>query len=135
MVAGHRDADDKNTLITEDGRLLLIDWDAAGPVDPAHELTSVLIDWSGAPAGEGRTEVVRAILEAYSANSDTLLPLDPSGWISAQLGWLHFNLQRALGDFEAEDAELGQREVTNFLERAREIDRGIDSWLESWRPA
>ena len=80
-----------------------------------------------------RADIVRGILEAYSTNSDTVLPLDPSGWISAQLGWLHFNLGRALGDFEADDVELGQREVTHFLERARDIDRGIDSWLESWR--
>ena len=131
-VPGHRDADDKNTLVGEGGGLILIDWDAAGAVDAAQELTSVLLSWSGAPAGETRMDVVGAIRDAYFERAERALPLDASGWISAQLGWLHFNLGRALGEFEAEDVEVGQREVVLFLEQVRRIECSIDGLLDAW---
>ena len=131
-VPGHRDADDKNTLLGEEGELILLDWDAAGAVDAGEELTSVLLDWSGAPRGKARPEVVRAIRDTYFERAERVPLLDASIWISAQLGWLRFNLRRALGEFEAEDVEVGQREVVLFLEQVPRIESSIERWIDAW---
>ena len=76
--------------------------------------------------------VVHAVRDTYFERAKRILPLDASGWISAQLGWLHFNLRRALGEFEAEDVEVGQREVVIFLEQVRRIECSIEGWLDAW---
>ena len=73
-VPGHRDADDKNTLLGEEGELILLDWDAAGAVDAGEEPTSVLLDWSGAPRGKARPEVVRAIRDTYFERAERDAP-------------------------------------------------------------
>ena len=136
VVAGHRDPDDKNTLLDPNARLALIDWDAAGPVIPIHELTSLLIDWSGAKSGEPRMEIVRAIREGYAAHasSPAILeqPLDASGWIDAQLGWLERNLLRALGDFEPGDVAAGERELVFFSDHLARMEHRLDAWLEGF---
>ena len=111
---------------------MLIDWDAAGPADADHEFTSLLLDWSGARSGDPRDDIVRAIAEGYSADSGRSIGMDASGWISDQMGWLRFNLQRALGDFGAEDVEPGMSELGFFLNQLARIERSIDAWLKNW---
>jgi len=131
-VPGHRDADDKNTLISDDGELWLIDWDAAGAVDPGQELTSVLLDWSGARSGHIRMEMVRAIRDGYALESGANPALDPSGWITDQLGWLHLNLRRALGDLGPEEASLGERELIFLANNLGRIAGSMEEWMEEW---
>lgn len=77
-------------------------------------------------------DVVHAIRAAYFARAERSLALDASGWISAQLGWLHFNLRRALGELDAEDVEVGQREVVLFLEQVRRTEGSIEGWIDDW---
>ncbi|MCO8275252.1 aminoglycoside phosphotransferase family protein [Actinoplanes sp. TRM 88003] len=46
MVDSHRDLDRKNALVREDGQLLALDWDAAGPIGAIHEVVALALDWS-----------------------------------------------------------------------------------------
>ncbi len=50
------------------------------------------------------------------------------------MGWLRFNLQRALGDFGAEDVQAGEVELEFFQEQLPRIERSMDTWLKSWGP-
>lgn len=133
LVAGHRDADHKNVILTSAGKLLLVDWDAAGPVRPGQELTAVLLDWSGARSGEPRHDIVAAVLDGYG---DREIPeLDPSGWIAGQLGWLHYNARRALSDTGPDELRLGEAELRFFFDQLARIERSMEGWLEAWTAA
>jgi hypothetical protein len=46
VVDSHRDLDRKNTIRALDGRLLALDWDAAGPAGAVQEAVTVALDWA-----------------------------------------------------------------------------------------
>lgn len=135
VVCGHRDLDDKNTLITRTGTLIPLDWDAAGPVDAHCDVTSLLLDWSSARTEEPRDATSAALVEGYAAAGGLPWRPDPSGWISAQLDWLAFNLRRALGDFGKPDVQTGAAELNFFFDHLPRIEASLDRWLDSWAGA
>lgn len=108
VVDSHGDLDPKNTLLRDDGVLIALDWDAAGPVSAVREAVAVALDFGGArPAAFG------AALLAYGK----IEPWMFGGWVAAQGGWL--DDQAASGGSDR-DATLG---------RLRELAANLDELL------
>lgn len=121
QVISHRDLDPKNVLWQ--GLVpCVIDWEAAGYVNPWQELIELLNYWAD------DEEKVRAMIAAYGQHVD----LRAADWDAALaagvdgiLGWLHYNLRRAAGmeGTSPEDKAAGEEHVRNTL---RELEQYED---------
>ncbi len=112
-VLSHRDLDAKNLLRNSQGRLLTLDWDAAGPTDAQWDAVGVAFDWSGVWHGAVSAAAFAEVLDAYEAGGGRLDPITPgsfAGWAEGMLGWLWFNLERS-GAPDERERRLGQTEV------------------------
>lgn len=115
----HGDLDPKNTLVAS-GRLLAVDWDAAGPRPIAREAVTLALDWAEDIEGFQR------VIAAYSAASGTTVPTDAwvfGGWVAALGDWLRFNVE------ERADTDLGQREASWACSRLLALCRDLDAHL------
>ena len=119
IVFSHRDLDPKNVL-WEDGTPCLIDWEAAGPVNPALEFFTALRDWSN--DGSGFSPVLsRAMLSAYRAqypDSSMSWSIVRDAGRESLLEWLAYNVRRACGIEAADETEqkLGATQVCATLD-------------------
>lgn len=118
QVISHRDLDPKNVL-WQGMEPCVIDWEAAGYVNPWQELIELLNYWAD------DEEKARAMISAYGAHAD----LTSADWEAAlaagmdgMLGWLHYNLRRAAGleGSSPEDREAGAAHVRGTL---RELEQ------------
>lgn len=111
-VLSHRDLDPKNVLWQQESPLL-IDWEAAGPVNPLQELLDDALYWSD----NGRdTKRFAAMLAGYSeaGKPDTSAAecrAAADGLPEGRLGWLQYNLRRALGELGDSERALGEEQV------------------------
>lgn len=125
MVDSHRDLDRKNALVRDDGKLLALDWDAAGPIGAVHEVVALALDWSDRDGHESRCTFVEAII-AYSRRTGLVVAAEPwvfGGWVAAAGGWLDYNADHRAGE------ELGQAEIAATRERMLALADGLDGWL------
>ena len=99
QVISHRDLDPKN-ILWKDGQPFIIDWEAAGYVNPLQELMEVLAYWIVEPDGRYSRTKFGAMLKGYAAHCD-LAGADWEAALSASyagmLGWLAYNVRRAAG--------------------------------------
>ena len=112
----HGDLDPKNTLVAS-GRLLAVDWDAAGPRPIAHEAVSLALDWAEDLEG------FRRVLTAYAESSGTTLPTEVwtfGGWVGALSGWLIYNVEQRA------DTDRGLREASETCARLLCVYRALD---------
>lgn len=119
MVISHRDLDPKNVL-WNGMKPYIIDWEAAGYVNPFQEFLEVVNYWTGDGKGRIRQEYFDVMTAAYQKH----MSLEQADWNSVfagsfagMLGWLEYNLKRALG-LEAADAEeirLGGQQVVTTI--------------------
>ncbi|MBH1940011.1 phosphotransferase [Mobilitalea sibirica] len=119
-VISHRDLDPKNVMWHQ-GKLYLIDWEAAGYVNPYKELLEVLNYWADRGNGNLDKEKFLALFNAYRINMNTNTVdwdciLD-SGY-DGMLGWLEYSLKRALGIESTDEKEikLGMEQITATIE-------------------
>ncbi len=109
----HRDLDAKNLLRDASGELIVIDWDAAGPIDPRWDVVGVAMDWSGVREGRFSPQSFEAMLDAYAlaGGQPGSVGLDSfAGWSEGVLDWLWFNLERS-GASDPGERRLGESEV------------------------
>lgn len=121
FVASHGDLDPKNTLLA-DGRLLAVDWDAAGPRSFAREAVSLSLDWSDDITGFRRT------LAAYAESSGETIPDEPwvfGGWVEALSGWLVYNAEQRA------HTHLGLREVSATCSRLVALHQALDEYMSA----
>jgi hypothetical protein len=121
MVDSHRDLDRKNTLLSGDGVLMALDWDAAGPVGAVHDAVGLAVDWC-----DGDPAVFAEALRVYSRCGGVAVPAQPwvfAGWVAAQGGWLDYNAAHRAQTL------LGQVEVTATVARLRMLGAGLDAYL------
>ncbi len=129
-VLSHRDLDAKNVLRDESGTLIVIDWDAAGPVHAQWDAIGVAMDWSGIRESNPSRRRFTTLLDAYVAAGGVLDPLTPAsftGWTEGVLEWFWFNLERTVAD-DPNERRRGRTEVeatARFLPRAA-------SWIMDW---
>jgi hypothetical protein len=121
MVDSHRDLDRKNTLLSADGVLMALDWDAAGPVGAVHEAVGLALDWCDADL-----DMFAEVVRTYVRCSGVAVPAQPwvfAGWVAAQGGWLDYNAAHRAG------TPVGPAEVTATLARLRMLAAGLDAFL------
>jgi len=135
MVISHRDLDQKNVLWCKD-EPMLIDWESAGAVPPMVELLEVARYWSGADAGTPEAEAFRACIRGYIRGGGVLT----ESWEEAisvgyagKLGWLAYNVNRALGVEASDESErvLGMAQVMGTL-RAIEVQKRQEPLIRAW---
>ncbi|HTK11822.1 MAG TPA: phosphotransferase [Ktedonobacteraceae bacterium] len=139
LVISHRDLDQKNLIWRDPLSPYLIDWEAAGLINPAMELADVALAWSGQRVGAPRKETFSAIVDAYYEAGGTLVSsgLDAiHGVMGIWLGWLLFNMRRSLGETTSseEERQLGVRETTASLAIVRNLAECAETWA-SWLEA
>ncbi len=119
-VISHGDLDQKNILWSDEHTPWLIDWEAAGYVQPAIEAVGGALDWGGQAAGALDASAFQAYLEGYRREA-TLTTQEVRHGLRAYCGnwcgWLKFNMQRSLGlaTSGAEEQALGTRETFGTL--------------------
>lgn len=116
QVVSHRDLDPKNVM-WQGMRPCVIDWEAAGYVNPWQELIELLNYWAD------DEEKARAMIAAYREHVD----LTDADWEAAltagmdgMLGWLHYCLNRPGGE---EQAANTLKELEQYEERAAFLRR------------
>lgn len=118
-VISHRDLDPKNVM-WNGVKPLVIDWEAAGYVNPYQEFLEVLNYW----ADDGEGSLVRSYFDAlvtayrkYVSLTDVAWDKVFAGSYTGMLGWLAYNLKRALGIEAADEEEirLGAEEVKGTI--------------------
>ncbi|GIM96810.1 aminoglycoside phosphotransferase family protein [Paractinoplanes toevensis] len=118
VVDSHRDLDRKNTLLTADGVLMALDWDAAGPIGAVHEAASVALDWS-----DGDPAVFAEAIRAYGGEPIPAEPWIFASWVAAQGGWLDYNATHRA------DTPLGQAEIAATRSRMQALAADLDRFL------
>lgn len=136
MVISHRDLDPKNVMWHEDTPYL-IDWEAAGYVNPYQELLEVLNYWTNNGNGTLDKDKFKILLNAYSVymNIKTVdwNPVLHSGY-AGMLGWLEYSLKRALGIESTDENEkvIGAEQVIGTIEELKRYDNQLilfKEWL------
>ncbi len=119
MVISHRDLDPKN-VIWDGINPFIIDWEAAGYVNPYQELLEVVNYWADDGNGSLYKEYFDTIIEAYrkhvslrNVEWDNVF----AGSYAGMLGWLEYNVKRALGIEVSDDEEirLGEEQVKGTI--------------------
>lgn len=135
MVISHRDLDPKNVMWNQ-GTPYLIDWEAAGYVNPYQELVEVLNYWTKNGEDELDNEKFKILFNAYSEymstkNIDWDYVLN-SGY-TGMLGWLEYSLKRALGidSTDEEEKELGAKQVIATIKELERYDSQLIT-LKEW---
>ena len=134
LLLSHRDSDQKNFMRTPSGELLLVDWDAAGPVHPRHDLANHALVWAGVHAQEPDRRAARAYLDGYrrgGGSSEPFRPTDLAELVALRLGWLEFNVHRALGEQVrgAADRGVGVAVIRRNVEQVPRFVHSLDAWL------
>ena len=119
QVLSHRDLDPKNVM-WNGAEPLIIDWEAAGYVNPYQEFLEVLNYW----ADDGAGGLVHSYFEVLTNAYGTYMSLVKVPWnavfagsFSGMLGWLDYNAKRALG-IEAsgeEEIRMGEEQVIGTI--------------------
>jgi aminoglycoside phosphotransferase (APT) family kinase protein len=141
LVVSHRDLDQKNILWCNTTTPYLIDWEAAGLINPTMELATVALSWSGLAVGEMSEETFAAVMDGYAQAGGTVC--DPGitaiyGSMGTLLGWLLFNMRRSLGEAvsSGEERDLGAREAKQTLAILRNLAHHAETWagwIDRWR--
>jgi thiamine kinase-like enzyme len=137
MVLSHRDLDPKNVM-WKDNNPYIIDWEAAGYINPYQELLEVLNYWANNGKGEIDKDKFMELYHAYieilgniQVNFDKVLA---SGFLG-MLGWLNYSFKRSLG-IEAssvEEKNLGTEQVFATIKALKQYSEQIllvKYWLE-----
>lgn len=135
LVISHRDLDPKNVLWHGE-EVLVIDWEAAGYVNPYQELLEVINYWADDGQGGWVQEYLKSIVKAYCKHMD----ISKVNWsqvfagsYAGMLGWLEYNVKRALG-MEAvneEERRLGEEQVVETICALYDYQRKEKEILES----
>lgn len=135
MVISHRDLDPKNVMWNDD-QPYIIDWEAAGYVNPYQELLEVLNYWADDGKGQLNKENFDTLLQAYgkhmcTRNVDWKYVLD-SGY-GGMLGWLEYSIKRALGLEVSDDLEkkLGEEQITATIEALEKYNNQVET-IKKW---
>lgn len=143
LVVSHCDLDQKNVLWQQapTPTPILIDWEAAGLINPTMELAGLALNWSGQPVGEADTDSFAAVMQGYVQADGKVQACGIDaihGHIGTWLGWLLFNMRRSLGEAvtDEEERQLGVRETMGTLHILRSIVAHADTWagwVDRWR--
>lgn len=121
QIISHRDMDCKNVLWDKDDSPIVIDWEAAGYINPLQELIDVALAWAGGEILKLNDEKFKAVIDSYikhggtiSSDIDAVLEFAYKG----KLEWLEYNMKRSLGIESSSEQErlLGSDEVIKTIQ-------------------
>lgn len=140
QVISHRDLDPKNVM-WQGNQPYIIDWEAAGYVNPFQELVEVINYWIIEADGSYNYEKLTVLMDAYKAfkevrfvDWDTVLLRSFDGI----LGWLEYNMRRAAGMTGNDEADRmeGKAQVEGTIaeiKRQKAQMKELRSWLYEHR--
>ncbi len=133
-AVSHRDLDPKNVMWCGDAPLL-IDWEAAGRVDPRCDLFETAVYFSKQPDGTVNKERFKAFLYAYFKTAGPFFQTDwkaiaDCGFVL--LDWLEYSLKRSLGIecADEEEQKLGTEQVWETLNILLKYDESIPQLVQ-----
>lgn len=135
QVISHRDLDPKNVMWKDD-LPFIIDWEAAGSVNPAQELIEVINYWAKENDGKYSKEKFEAILKAYSES----MSISDVNWdavfdccFMGMLGWIEYNARRALGmeGTDIKDRQEGIQQVKSTINELKQQEKQAEQ-LKNW---
>ena len=135
QVISHRDLDPKNIMWNNKGPFI-IDWEAAGYVNPYQELIEVLNYWIPNESGKYDREKFDVLMTAYTeinnisnVNWEAVLCSSFDG----MLGWLVYNLRRALGmeGTGENDQQEGIQQTIGTIFELKKYENQIEQ-LKDW---
>ena len=135
-VISHRDLDPKNVM-WNGNKPYIIDWEAAGYVNPYQEFLEVINYWADDGAGNLVKEKCDALINAYCRYMDIGTVMWDEvfhGSYFGMLGWLEYNVKRALGIEASDEAEmlLGEEQVIGTIHELYSYQgktRQLQEWL------
>lgn len=135
MVISHRDLDPKN-VIWDGINPFIIDWEASGYVNPYQELLEVVNYWADDGKGSLYKEYFDTIVEAYGRHMSLRnVEWDKvfAGSYASMLGWLEYNVKRALGIEVSDDEEirLGKEQVKGTINALYDYQTKVEL-LKDW---
>ncbi len=135
QVISHRDLDPKNVL-WQGTEPFLIDWEAAGYINPFQELTENLYYW----ADDGNGGLLKSHFYAFLNAYERHVSLKDAPWpdvfhacFMAPLEWLHYNLRRASGMEGESERQLGKEQMVITLQTLNQLEeknRLAGMWLQ-----
>ncbi len=133
LIISQRDLDQKNVIWQTSTAPKIIDWEAAGLINPTMELVGAALSWSGFAVGPPGKEIFMALINAYIGAGGTIqnTGLDAlHGLLGTWLGWLLFNMRRSLGESitSEDERQLGIRETVNTLAILRSLSMHTEIW-------
>lgn len=135
LVIGHGDIDPKNVMWHEDNPII-IDWESAGYLNPAHEFIVYSLYWSDVNEKKDKSKFI-AFLKGYL----NITHFETVDWrivmdAGLSLRWLEYSLKRSLGIESADTAErqMGTDHVfgtIRYLKRYEASINQIVDWLNT----
>ncbi|MDD2822747.1 MAG: phosphotransferase [Candidatus Daviesbacteria bacterium] len=130
-IISHKDMDKKNILWREDGSLIVIDWESAGPINSGVDLIGTALDWSGLHEEKIDKSMVENFLKGYKSTGGNFTE-DPKIVLEAIAGnwleWLAYNMRRSIQEnrFPEDEQKVAIIEVSKVLAIINNLDKNIE---------
>ncbi len=134
----HRDINNRNVIRASDGRLFIVDWELAGPLDPKLDVGTAALVWSGAWEGEPDLRAARTLIRAYRESGGEFEVGDArlfASWFDGLGGWLWLNWRKARSGRTKADRMDARRELAYGVSRLPAVLDNIDGWATALRSA
>ena len=132
----HHDINSRNVLRAGDGRLFILDWELAGPLDPKLDVGTAILVWSGAWEGEPDWRAARALIQAYREAGGEFEAGDEklfASWLDGLGGWLWLNWRKARSGRTKADRMDARRELAYAVSRLPTVLDNLDGWAKALR--
>ena len=109
VVPSQRDLHPPNVMQCVDGSHVVVDWDAAGPVNAREEVAQYALVWAAAPGQSYVREAVQAFIQGYRAAGGHFASrgiLDLTQQMRSRLWWLAYNVCRDVSETPGPDPDL-----------------------------
>jgi Ser/Thr protein kinase RdoA (MazF antagonist) len=133
LLVTHCDLVPGNVLVSAGERPWIVDWDDAGPWNPAEEVAAAVVSWSSGARGVPDEGVALALVEGYRRAGGDFRERSPTvlaGSLSAVANWLELNVRRSLS--EATDPPLRSRAEAEVAAALGELGgrlARLDRWM------
>ncbi|QUH28573.1 phosphotransferase enzyme family protein [Vallitalea guaymasensis] len=131
QVISHRDLDPKNVMWGVDGKPIIIDWEAAGYVNPTFELVEVAVYWSECKDCTINIDAFLEVLKGYHSVCPIHFNDLQYVWRALNInmiGWIEYNLKRSIGiEVNSRDeCDLGYQQVIDTIKSMKMLDEQIE---------
>lgn len=126
-VISHRDLDPKNVL-WQGLDPWLIDWEAAGYINPLQEMLETAFYWADDGKGGLDEEKFVTFIHAYEQHislKEAPWQMIGSACFLGMLEWLHYNVRRALGEEATgeQEMQLGKEQVVSTIQALYALEK------------